>query len=58
MSKEYEQAIHIGRYKNHHPCLLIEKMLCLIDIKTKLDRSPTQHGQIKISNNIRYWQEY
>lgn len=61
MSKEYEQAIHIGRYRNYH--LYTYEMLHLINIKTKLCTFHThQMAKIKylimskISKNIRKWE--
>ena len=59
MSKECEQAIHKGRYRNHH----LQKMLHLINIKTKLDTFHSyQKGKLKslvissINKNMRKWE--
>lgn len=58
MSKEYEQAIHVGRYRNYY----LYEMLHLINIKAKLHTFRIhQMAKIKclimpmISKNIRKW---
>lgn len=45
MSKEYEQAIHIGTHGNHH--FYTVKMFHLINIETKSDTFPT-HQMAKL----------